>query len=170
MLLARHTKQCDLTMSCPAQDWRSSATYTRHLRRNQSYRVVAQASSFIFSMLSGTSRTPLKSPHRTEEGSTKQRGRGYIIRPWEYGTPRTTRTEVRKLDSNETAVFARSFHSKTRNFLTFQLPELTSTLFFSITLPLGYLCGRLAIPHLRPLIGHEASQPAGQPVSYHMSL
>lgn len=118
-------------MSCPAQDWRSSATHTRHLRRNQSYRVVAQTSSFIFSMLSGTSRTPLKSPHRTEEGSTEQRGRGYIIRPWEYGTPRTTRTEVRKLDSNETAVFARSFHSKTRNFRTFQLPELTSTFFFN---------------------------------------
>lgn len=69
-------------------------------------------------MLSGTSRTPLKSPHRTEEGSTEQRGRGYIIRPWEYGTPHTTRTEVRKLDSNETAVFARFFHSKTRNFRT----------------------------------------------------
>lgn len=130
MLLARHTKQCELTMSCPAQDWRSSATHTRHLRRNQSYRVVAQTSSFIFSMLSGTSRTPLKSPHRTEEGSTEQRGRGYIIRPWEYGTPRTTRTEVRKLDSNETAVFARSFHSKDNHFHTFLLPELTSTFFF----------------------------------------
>lgn len=106
-------------MSCPAQDWRSSATHTRHLRRNQSYRVVAQTSSSIFSMLSGTSRTPLKSSHRTEEGSTEQRGRGHIIRPWEYETPHTTRTEVRKLDSNETAVFARSFHSKTRDFRTF---------------------------------------------------
>lgn len=131
MLLARHTKQCELTMSCPAQGWRSSATHTRHLRRNQSYRVVAQTSSFIFSMLSGTSRTPLKSPHRTEEGSTEQRGRGYIIRPWEYGTPHTTRTEVRKLDSNETAVFARSFHSKDNHFHTFLLPELTSTFFFN---------------------------------------
>lgn len=117
-------------MSCPAQDWRSSATYTRHLRRNQSSRVVAQTSSFIFSMLSGTSRTPLKSPHRTEEGSTEQRGRGYIIRPWEYGTPHTTRTEVRKLDSNETAVFARSFHSKTRNFRTFLTARVDLDIFF----------------------------------------
>lgn len=131
MLLARHTKQCELTMSCPAQDWRSSATYTRHLRRSQSYRVVAQTSSFIFSMLSGTSRTPLKSPHRTEEGSTEQRGRGYIIRPWEYGTPRTTRTEVRKLDSNETAVFAGSFHSKTRNFRTVLTARVDLDLFFN---------------------------------------
>lgn len=115
----------------PRTDWRSSATNTRHLRRNQSDRVVAQTSSFIFSMLSGTSQTPLESPHRTEEGSTEQRGRGYIIRPWEYGTPRTTRTEVRKLDSNETAVFARSFHSKDNHFHTFLLPEWTSTFFFN---------------------------------------
>lgn len=155
-------------MSCPAQDWRSSATYTRHLRRNQSYRVVAQASSSIFSMLSGTSRTPLKIPHRTAEGSIEQRGRGYIIRPWEYGTPRTTRTEVRELDSNETAVLARSFHSKDNHLHAFLLPELTSTFFFStVATWLPKVCGRLAIPHLRPLIGHEASQPASRPVSYH---
>lgn len=115
-------------------------------------------------MLSGTSRTPLKSPHRTEEGSTEQRGRGYIIRPWEYGTPHTTRTEVRKLDSNETAVFARSFHSKTRNFRTFQLPELTST-FFLITLPHGYLCGRLDEFDTFDL--SAVMNSAGRPVSYH---